>query len=326
MAGPPFYSAPEIRAAVRLADLLEPVAEAFAAFSTTEGARAPISVLPLERGGDAHIKAAHLPGNGHFVVKVATWFPGNRELGLPEGGGFVALLDARTGAVAAVLEDEHHLSDLRTAAAGAVAARALSRPDSARATVLGTGRQARLQTAALTLVRDIEHVTVWGRTPEGAARLVGQLRADLPDVRIEAVSDARAAVRDADVIVTATAGSAPVLRGDWLRPGQHVTAIGADDDIKREFDGAVLSRADRVFVDSRDLNLRYGDVAAALAEGSITPERVTGELGEVLAGRLPGRTSPEAITVAKLIGIGPQDLAAAETAVHLLTAETTSVP
>ncbi|ROO89041.1 ornithine cyclodeaminase [Actinocorallia herbida] len=315
----PVHTAPEIRAAVGVDDLLEPVAEALAAFSTVEGARAPISVLPLKNGGDAHLKAAYLPGMPHFVVKVATWFPANRALGLPEGGGFVALLDARTGTVTAVLEDEHHLSDLRTAAAGAVSARALARPDASRVTVMGTGRQARLQAHALTRVRGIDHVTVWGRTPEGAARLVGQLREDLPDLPVEAVADPEAAVRDADVIITATAGTSPVLRGDWLRPGQHITALGADDEHKRELDAGVFARATRIFVDGRDLNLRYGDVHAAVAAGEITPDRITGELGEVLSGRTPGRRTSSDITLAKLIGIGPQDLAAAETAVALLT-------
>ncbi|MFF9345381.1 ornithine cyclodeaminase family protein [Streptomyces sp. NPDC014773] len=314
----PLYTADRVRAAVDLADLLEPVADAFTAFSTTEGAQAPVMVLPVADGGDSHVKAAHLPGGRHFLVKIANWFPGNRARGLPEGGGFVALFDASTGAVTAVLEDEHHLSDLRTAAAGAVCARVLSRPDATRATVLGTGMQAELQARALTLVRPLRQLHVWGRDHHRALALAGRLGRDLPHLDVAATDDPERAVRRSDIVVTATASPTPVLFGSWLRPGQHVTALGADAPAKRELDGACLHRATRVIVDSRELALRYGDVHAALARGEVTRDRVDGEIGEVLAGRVPGRRTPEDITVAKLIGIGPQDLAAAQTALALL--------
>ncbi|MEU2674478.1 ornithine cyclodeaminase family protein [Streptomyces sp. NPDC007164] len=314
----PLYTADRIRAVVDLTDLGEPVTEAFIAFSTTEGARTPVMVLPVADGGDSHVKAAHLPGGRHFLVKIANWFPGNRTRGLPEGGGFVALFDASTGAVTALLEDEHHLSDLRTAAAGAVCARAMSRPDSTRATVLGTGRQAELQARALTLVRPVRQIHVWGRDHRRATPLADRLGQDLPHVDVTAVSDPERAMRRSDIIVTATASPTPVLLGSWLRAGQHITALGADDPAKRELDGTCLHRATRVIVDSRELALRYGDIHAAIARGEVTEDRIDGEIGDVLAGRVPGRHTPEDITVAKLIGIGPQDLAAAETALALL--------
>ncbi|MFE7530330.1 ornithine cyclodeaminase family protein [Kitasatospora sp. NPDC057542] len=318
MPGFPLYTADRIRAAVNLADLVEPVADAFTAFSTTDGAQAPVMVLPVADGGDSHIKAAHLPRSRHFLVKIANWFPGNRHRGLPEGGGFVALFDATTGAVTALLEDEHHLSDLRTAAAGAVCACALARPDAARATVLGTGRQAELQAHALTLVRPIRQIRVWGRNHARATALAARLGQDLPRVDVTAVADPEQAVQQSDIVVTATASPTPVLFGSWLRPGQHITALGADDPAKRELDGAGLNRATRVFVDSRELALRHGDIHAAITRGEVTGERIDGEIGDVLAGRIPGRRTPDDITVAKLIGIGPQDLAAAETALALL--------
>lgn len=314
----PFYTADRIRAAVDLADLVEPVADAFTAFSTTEGAQVPVMVLPVADGGDSHIKAAYLPGERHFLVKIANWFPGNRACGLPEGGGFVALFDASTGTVTAVLEDEHHLSDLRTAAAGAVSARALSRPDVTRATVLGTGRQAELQAHALTLVRPVRQIHVWGRDLRRATALADRLGQALPHVDVTAAADPERAVRQSDIIVTATASSTPVLCGSWLRPGQHITALGADDPAKCELDGACLHRATRVIVDSRELALRYGDIHAAITRGEATEDRIDGEIGDVLAGRVPGRRTPDDITVAKLIGIGSQDLAAAKTTLALL--------
>lgn len=318
MANFPLYTADQIRAAVDLADLIEPAAEALTTFSTTDGAQAPVLVLPLADGGDSHIKAAYLPGGRQFLVKIANWFPNNQTRGLPEGGGFVALFDATTGAITAVLEDEHHLSDLRTAAAGAVCARALARQDAARATVLGTGRQAELQARALTLVRPIRQITVWGRHHGRATALASRLGHDLPHTEVTAAADPEQAVQQSDIVVTATASPTPVLRGSWLRPGQHITALGADDPAKRELDRACLHRATKVFVDSRELSLRYGDIHAAIARGEVTENRVDGEIGEILAGRIPGRRTPQDITVAKLIGIGLQDLAAAETALALL--------
>jgi ornithine cyclodeaminase/alanine dehydrogenase-like protein (mu-crystallin family) len=314
----PVYTPDRLRAAVGVGDLIDPVAEAFAAYSTTVGAAAPVSVLPLADGGDSHIKAAYLPGRPNFVVKVANWFPGNPGRGLPEGGGFVALFDAGNGTVKALFEDEHHLSDMRTAAAGAVCARLLAAPGATRAAILGTGRQAYLQAVALTHVRPVRHITVWGRSGDRAAALAEQLRRDLPALEVATAADAEQAVRPADIVVTATGSRAPVLLGAWLRKGQHVTALGADDAAKRELDDAALQRADRVFVDSRDLNLRLGDLHAAVESGAVTADRIDGELGAVLAGRIPGRRTPEEITVAKLIGIGPQDLLAAETALRLL--------
>ncbi|MGW1105274.1 ornithine cyclodeaminase family protein [Streptomyces sp. NPDC002540] len=303
-------------------DLIEPVAEAFAAYSTISGATAPVSVLPLARGGDSHIKAAYLPGRPNFVVKIANWFPRNPVHGLPEGGGFIALFDAANGSIKAIFEDEHHLSDLRTAAAGAVWARLLARRDATQVVVLGTGRQARLQAVALTHVRPIEHITVWGRDRNRADNLVNQLRQDLPAITITTADRAESAVRSADIIITATGSRTPVLAGAWLRPGQHITALGADDATKRELDDACLQRADRVLVDSRDLNLQFGDLHAAVQAGEITACRIDGEIGQALAGLIPGRKHARDITVAKLIGIGPQDLLAAETALHLLEEQT----
>ncbi|MDG9724954.1 ornithine cyclodeaminase family protein [Streptomyces sp. DH41] len=255
---------------------MEPVADAFTAFSTTDGAQAPVMVPHVADGGDSHIKAAHLPGGRHFLVKIANWLPGNQTRGMPEGGGFVALFDAATGAVTAVLEDEHHLSDLRTAAAGAVCARALPRPYAIRATVLGTGRQAWLQTSALTLVRPVRQLRLWDRDHRRATALADRLGRELPHVDVTTVTDPERAVRRSDIVVTATASPTPILFGPWLRPGQHITALGADAPAERELDGACLRRATPVIVDNRELALRYGDIHTVVARGEVTADRIDG--------------------------------------------------
>jgi ornithine cyclodeaminase len=302
------FDAPAVRRAVGFADLIEPVAQIFAEFSQGRG-EAPIHVLrPAGDKGDVHVKSACMPGRSIFTVKVATWFAAAQ----PPAGGFIAALDARTGALLALLRDEHHLTDVRTAAAGAVAARLLGRPDATVLTVAGTGVQAYLQALATCAVLPIEQVNVWGRREAAATATCAALAARLPQVVVRAASNAEEAVREADVIVTATGSRTPILSGGWLRAGQHVTAVGADDPTKAELDAACFHRADLVVADSREAARHFaGDLRAAGAD-------VDAELGELLLGRHPGRADPAQITIAKLVGLGIQDLVATETALRFL--------
>jgi ornithine cyclodeaminase len=324
------YSASEIRDVLTVADLVEPVADAFVAYSRGESETPAAVLYPSAHGpaaGDAHVKSATLRGRPVFTVKVATWFArtaaARSARGEPTGGGLVAVFDAETGDALAVLHDEHLLSDLRTAAAGVVAARALV-PDTARvAGVIGTGVQAELQLLALAAVRRVDAVHVWGRDPQRTAALARRLAISLPNATVKKAASPRAVVETTDVIITATASREPLVHGAWLRPGQHVTAVGADDANKCELDAAALRRADRLVVDSRELTLRYGDVHRAVSRGELSADVVATsvvELGEVLDGRAPGRRSAEEVTVAKLIGLGVQDLVAAEVALARLGA------
>ncbi|MFI6323513.1 ornithine cyclodeaminase family protein [Nonomuraea sp. NPDC050556] len=293
-----------LRAAVSLGDLIEPVSRAFADYSAGLG-ETPLAVFaPAGEQGDVHVKSAWLRGWPYFTVKVATWFAART----PATSGYIAVHSAATGDLLALLRDEHHLTDLRTAAAGAIAARLLACPDSTTLTVLGAGTQARLQTEAAAAVLPLERILIWGRNPESARTLATTLTTSGGPV-VSAVSDPAEAVRQADVIVTATGSRAPVLHGSWLRPGQHITAVGADDLTKAELDPACFARADVVAVDSRSL--------APLFAGDLTGP-IDAELGELILGRHPGRTHPAQITVAKLIGLGIQDLAAATVAMEAL--------
>lgn len=322
------FGADAIRAAVTFEDLIEPVAAAFVAYSRGDG-DAPVSVLyPSSLGkaaGDAHVKSATLRGRPVFTVKVGTWFAKSAAervaRGEPGSGGIIAVFDAESGDARAILHDEHVLSDLRTAAAGAVVARALAPAGVVTAGVLGTGVQAELQALALAAVRPVETMHVWGRDRARAERLAGRLAARLPRSRVTVAANPRSLVEAADVVLAATSSHEPLIHGNWLHPGQHVTAVGADDADKCELDGACLVRADRLIVDSRALTLAYGDVHRAIERGEVTPDIVGGEIGEVLDGRVPGRCSEGEITIAKLVGLGVQDLVAAEVALARLGGE-----
>lgn len=305
----------EIRAAVGLAELIEPVAHVLAEFSQGRGESPIVVFAPAGQYGDVHVKSAWLPGMPVFTVKVAAWFAARATAGRAAHSGFIAVLDAATGDLRALLLDDHHLTDLRTAAAGAVATRLLARADARTVAVLGTGTQAYLQVLAVRAVRPVDTVLIWGRNHEAAHRLAARL----PGLSAVVTAEPEAAVRRADIVVTATSSRQPILRGQWLAPGQHVTAIGADDPGKAELDPDCFARADLLAVDSRrDTPRIAGDLRAAIDAGAVQADDVRTELGELVLGRRPGRRDDSQLTVAKLIGLGVQDLASAEVALRLL--------
>ncbi|WP_131737036.1 ornithine cyclodeaminase family protein [Actinomadura roseirufa] len=310
-----------IRRAVDLTDLIEPVAQVFADYSRGLG-EAPISMFaPAGAQGDVHVKSAWMPGRTFFTIKVASWFTARAVGGKPAGSGFIAVHDATTGDLLAILQDEGHLTNIRTAAAGAVAARVLAREDATTVAVLGTGIQAYLQVLALCAVRPIETVLVWGRRDDAARALAETLATRDAELTVSVLSDAEEAVRRADVVITATASRQPIVRGSWLSPGQHVTAVGADDETKQELDPACFELADITVVDSLSETPKFaGDLRRAIEEGVLTGAGISGELGELLLGMKPGRHNAAQITIAKLIGLGIQDLAAAEVALPRLLA------
>jgi ornithine cyclodeaminase/alanine dehydrogenase-like protein (mu-crystallin family) len=304
--------AESIRGSVGFDDLVEPVSRAFAESSAGRADNGLIVMFPAERpeSGDVYVKTGTLRGHDVYIVKVSPWFSANAERGQPQGG-FVGVFDSATGKTLALLHDEHYLSDIRTAAAGAVAARILAPPAITTAAVLGAGVQAYWQPLALYRERPFESLLVWARDARKAEDLKTRLRAALPDVEIRCSSDIERTVRSADVLITATLAHDPLVRGEWLRQGAHVTAVGADDATKCELDAAALRRA-KVFVDMRDTAQANGDVHRAISTGDYSIDEVSGELGEVISGATAGRTSDDDITIAKLVGIGAQDLVAAE--------------
>jgi ornithine cyclodeaminase/alanine dehydrogenase-like protein (mu-crystallin family) len=306
------YDPSAIRAAVGFEDLIEPVGLALADFSRGLGA-SPVAVFaPAGRDGDVHVKSAWLPDRPIFIVKVATWFRMRALGGSTPTAGIIAAFDAQTGDLRALLEDEHHLSDVRTAAAGALATRHCARSDASVLGVIGTGVQAYLQALAVTSERPVRIIRIWGRRRDRAVHLARILKNRCPQIEVIVRDSAELACREADVIVTATASSEPIVQPEWLGPGTHITAVGADDTAKCELAPASLRRADRLIVDSRALTLQFGDVARAVLGEVIKADDISAELGEVVSGALPGRAHAREITICKLIGLGVQDLVAAD--------------
>jgi ornithine cyclodeaminase/alanine dehydrogenase-like protein (mu-crystallin family) len=306
--------ADDVRASIDMAGCIDACEAAFAAYSTGRAETPGVIHLEVpERQGEVHVKAGHLHGAAAFAVKVASGFPGNLDRGLPTSDGMIVAFDAATGAPAALLLDGGYLTDLRTGAAGGVAARHLAPEHVWTVGVVGTGAQARYQLDALALVRPgFTSVRVWGRDAGHADACVEDLRGrpGLPDgCRIERAGTVREAVDGADVVITCTASRTALVRAEWLKLGAHVTAVGADGADKQELDPAILGRADLLVVDSRRQSATIGELHHALAAG-LASERKAVELGEICADVRPGRTSPDQLTVCDLTGLGVQDVAA----------------
>lgn len=289
------------------------VEQAFAALATKAVAMPPILRLDIpDFRGEVDVKTAYVPGFDGFAIKVSPGFFDNPKIGLPSLNGLMILLSAKTGLVDALLLDNGYLTDVRTAAAGAVAARHLSRQDACVATIFGAGMQARLQLAALLLVRPITAARIWARDHAKAQKLATDVARD-HGIEVAAIGDPREAVRGADTIVTTTPAEQPILMAEWLEPGQHLTAMGSDAEHKNEIDPAAFARATYV-ADRLSQTRILGELHHAIKTGAVTPDRQFAELGAVIAGKAVGRSSADEITFADLTGTGVQDTAIANLA------------
>ena len=301
----------ELRAVVGL-DLttIDIIEQAFAALAKGGVVMPPILSMDLHAAnGEVDVKTAYIPGFDGFAIKVSPGFFDNPKLGLPSLNGLMILFSAKTGLVEALFLDNGYLTDIRTAAAGAVAARHLAPAHVETAGVIGTGVQARLQMQAAHLVRPFARVLVHGRDMDKARACAADIARGL-GIRAEAIADPAALVAESQLVVTTTPARTPVLKADWLHPGLHITAMGSDQTGKNEIEPAALMAADAYVCDRVSQCEVSGELEAALASGLWT-KGTPAELGEVITGAKPGRTAPDAVTICDLTGTGVQDTAIA---------------
>ncbi|MDQ0315047.1 cyclodeaminase [Amorphus orientalis] len=286
------------------------VEAAFAALASGTVVMPPILSMAIEEAnGEVDVKTAYIPGFDGFAIKVSPGFFDNPKLGLPSLNGLMILFSAKTGLVEALFLDNGYLTDVRTAAAGAVAAKHLAPERVTTAGVMGTGVQARLQMEAAHLVRPFERVLVWGRDGDKAAACAADIAASL-GIEARAEADPARLVADSQLVVTTTPAREPVLRAEWLHPGLHVTAMGSDQGEKNEIDPAALAAANLYVCDRVSQCETLGELRTALKAG-IWTGGTPPELGAVVAGHHPGRTSADAVTICDLTGTGAQDTAIA---------------
>ena len=299
----------DVRRLLPMTECIDVMAEALASLARGEvhnplrfvirppGEQSLLGLMPAHRGGPAPL----------YGLKTVAIFPGNSARGLDSHQGFVALFDGETGETRAIL-NAGAITAVRTAAVSGVATRLLARDDASTLAILGAGIQARSHLEAMRAVHDFERVVVWSRTP-----------GRLPE--LEEAATAQEAVRDADVIVTATSAVEPIIDRGWLKPGVHINAVGSSIPTTRELDTATVCDA-ALFVDRRESTINEaGDFLFPQREGAIGPEHIRAEIGELLIGAAEGRRSADEITVFKSLGLAVQDLAAAEHVLRRAEAE-----
>ena len=271
----------------------------------------PLRSMVVLPGGDRvmGLMPSYMGGIEALGVKVVAAFPANFGTEYDTHQGVVLLFDTERGLLRAVV-DATAVTAIRTAAVSGLATDLLARPDAARLAIIGAGTQAHTHLQAMRAVRPIEHVRVFS-VPEESARQFAARESAAHGIPVEVAASAQEAVADADIVCTVTTATEPVVRGAWLRPGTHVNAVGAYTPVTRELDSDLVAGA-RLYADRRESLLsEAGEFLIPKGEGRVGDDHVAGEIGEVLAGDVPGRTSPDQITLFKSLGIAIEDLASA---------------
>ncbi len=301
----------DIKKCVQLNEQLIPIIEdAFKNLAQGKTTMPPILRLDIEKyHGETDVKAAYIEGLDSYAVKVASAFFNNPKLGLQSSTGLMILLDSQTGFIKSVLLDKGYLTDVRTAIAGAIAAKHLSNHDSTKAGIIGAGLQAKLQLEALTLVRKINIAYIWSRDSTKTNKFVEQIK-DL-NITLEVCSSAEEVLQKSEIVVTTTPSKSPLIKSNWLKKGLHITAMGSDAEQKNELDPLIIKQCDLYVPDSVSQTAILGELHHALEKNIVSSDYNYDELGNVILNSNLGRKSKDDITVCDLTGTGVQDTAIA---------------
>ena len=299
----------DVEGIVSMKEVVEVVEEAFKAKGLGEVVMPPKVYVNFPKG-DFRVMPCYIPSLGYGGVKIVNVHPENPEkYGLPTVMAVILLLDPETGKPVAIM-DGTWMTDMRTGAAGGVAAKYLARPDSRTVGIVGAGRQARTQLMALReVLEEIEEVRVTDIRKDVREKYAEEMSEKL-GLNVKAVDSVRETVEGADIVVTVTPVRKPIVKNEWIRPGVHINAIGADAPGKEELDPEILKRA-KIVVDDFEQACHSGEVNVPLTKGIISKEDIYAELGEIIVGKKPGRLSDDEITIFDSTGLAIQDLATA---------------
>lgn len=310
---PVLLSEQDVRIVLPMPDLIQAMETALARFSSNEVTQ-PLRIV-IEVGlqkAFVGVMPAFIDDPAMLGTKVVSVFGSNAAVGLPTHLATIVLLDPMTGELLAIM-DGRYITEARTAAVSAVSVKRLAREEAACLAIIGSGVQARSHLEAIASVRHLHEIRVWSRSLENRTAFAREMR-PRTTATIKVATSAREAVEGADIIVLATASREPVVQSGWISNGAHVCAVGACRPDQREMDSALVARG-RVFVDSRTGALaEAGDIILAMKDGAINEQHVAGELGEVVIGKIAGRTSPDDVTIFKSLGMAVEDVAAAHLA------------
>ncbi len=300
-------NAAQVASLLSLDAVIDAVEHAYKSFNSGKTIMPPITSIGIpEHNGEMDFKSGYSRDNDLISMKIAGGFYDNpQNYGLSSCVALICLLDAANGVPVCVM-DGSLITGIRTGAAGAVAARALARKNSTRAAILGTGGQARMQIQALCRVLPISQVHIWGI--EGCEAYQAEMSRLLPHVTFTVFQNPQEAVRGCDIVITATVSHAPLVDAAWVEPGMHITAVGCDTPGKQEWDPKVFQRVNKLVNDSIEECVRRGETQHPIQLGYMTKGDIYGEIGEILLGRKPGRTSDQEITMFDTTGLSILDL------------------
>ncbi len=302
----------EIKRLIDVPQLIREIENGFVLYSENRVVVPPVGFLHFDQPpGDVHIKYGFVTGDDFYVLKMASGFYKNPDLGLPVSDGLLLVFSQQTGQLKLILLDECWLTDMRTAAAGAVAAKHLAAETVHHIGIVGTGVQARMQLEMLRDVVDCQSCLIWGRDANKVQNMIVELQASEAiqtwGLELKAATDIDELVAQCNLIVTTTSAKEPLIRADRVQKGTHITAMGSDDYGKQELEAALLARADLVIADSIAQCVDHGECCHAVKENMLEESAIL-ELGNVIKSPDTGRTSEDQITVADLTGVAIQDI------------------
>ena len=287
-------------------DLIKSIEDGFAAYSQERAVVPPVGELIMDQPpGEVHIKYGYLKDDEYYVIKIASGFYDNPKMGLPSSNGMMLLFSQKTGEAKCILQDQGHLTDLRTATAGAIAAKYLAPKKVSAIGVVGTGIQAKLQLQYLSDITDARNVVVWGRSQSNLDAYESEMSAH--GFSVTTTMDMDDVGQHCNLIVTTTPSATPLLLSKHITRGAHITAVGSDAPHKQELDAEILARADLVVADSISQCMERGEIFQAIKGNTIRPEELI-ELGNIILGADEGRVNDDQITVADLTGVAVQDI------------------
>lgn len=297
---------PEIKQILATFDPVQLIEQGFVAYSQGRTVVPPVGEMLFEHPpGDVHIKYGYIIGDDYYVIKVASGFYENTQKGLPANSGLMLLFDQKTGILKSVLLDEGYLTNVRTAIAGAIAAKYLMPAQVEAIGVIGTGIQARMQVQFLQPYTSCRKVVVWGRTPAHLEAYKTEIEAE--GYAVQTTDDPAKVAAVCNLIITATPSKDPLLFANQIRPGTHITAMGSDTPEKNELSPDIFKQADLIVADSLIQCRERGELHHALKAGRLNETRVM-ELGNVICHPNLRRSSNQQITVADLTGVAVQDI------------------
>lgn len=296
----------QIKEVLKTIDPIKEIEEGFIAYSNGKVVVPPVGELTFEDPpGDCHIKYGYIKGGDYYVIKIAQGFYDNYKIGLSSINGLNLMFSQKTGEIICILLDEGHLTNVRTAAAGAVVAKYMAPKKIKRIGIFGYGIQGKMQLEYLKSIVTCRDALVWGRNQEGLDKYIQDM--ENSGFNIQTTLNSEDITNTCNLIVTCTPSKTPLIQVDQVRNGTHITAIGSDTPEKQELDSTILQKANRVIVDSISQAAARGECFHAMKDGKITEDDMV-ELGKMISNKNFQRSSDDEITITDLTGVAVQDI------------------